>query len=254
MSKIGIMENGVKRSRRRRRNPSPVVKASTKNPTRRRSISLVSAKAVLKKNGMKAISSRVMANPKRRKHHKRRNGLQTITARRSNGLLGKSRNDAKQVGTILGGAMVTKLISRFISPFVSPYLASTVLGQYVDLIVDGVTALLVVPFIAGKFMKGGETEKNARIGGLLVVGLDAIGHFAPSALQLNPFITAPLAMGSGGAAIPAATVAQIAQGVANSNNPQQAAAQVAGVMGRVNGFNSGYTGGNYTSREPMTVL
>ncbi len=240
MAKIGLVENGLRRRRRttrRRRNPITAAKGSTakaKNPARR-AVSLASAKAVIKRNGLKTVS-RTAANPKRRRHHKRRNGVASATTRYTsrNGIFGNTKHDAKQVGLVLAGAAATKIIGRIASPFLAPYLAQMGIGKYAEIATDTAIALLVVPFLAEKFVgggrSGGDVGKNARLGSLLVVGLDIIQTVAPSALAYNPFNTSPVVMTGSGAAVTPAAVAQIAAGVANSANPTAAAAKVGQAM------------------------
>ncbi len=232
MAKMGIVENGLKRRRksRRRRNPSTATKASTakKNPARR-AVSLASAKAVAKRNGLKLVSKSV-ANPKR-KRRRRRNGITTAAVSRRNGIFGNTKADAKTVGTVIGGAIFTKTVARIIAPFVAPYAAQVGIGNYAEIIVDGIVALLITPFVANKVVGGGSSAQNARLGGLLVVGLSAIEKVAPSVLQYNPFVTSPVVMmGNGSAGVAPAAVAQLAAGVANSSNPQAEAAKVGSVM------------------------
>lgn len=225
--KYGLVENGLKRKRkaRKRRNPATVAKA--KNPARR-SVSLASAKSVAKRNGLKMVS---VSNPKRKTKRRKRNGLvKASTITRRNGILGNTKSDAKQVATLGIGAVATKIMGRIAQSFVSPYLAQVGVGQYAEIIVDGAVALVVTPFLAGKIVRGGDTAKMARLGGLLVVGLDVVEAFAPNALQWNPFNTNPVVVGGGGVGVAPAAVAQIAAGVASSSNPQMAAAKVGNAM------------------------
>lgn len=229
MSKMGIMENGYKRSanprkKRRRRNPSATV-ARAKNPARR-SVSLSSAKAVLKRNGLKAVST--MANGRKHKRrHKRRNGLATVP-RRSNGFFGNTKGDAIQVAQLGVGALGTKALGRALAGFVGPLLAQVGMGGYVGIITDAGVALLIAPWVADKISRG--SAKMVRLGGLLTVGLDVVEMFAPGALSFNPFNNAPIVATPGGLGVTPGAVAQIAADVANSANPQAAAAHVGGVM------------------------
>ncbi len=262
MAKMGIVENGLKRRRksRRRRNPTAVAK-TRKNPARR-SVSLASAKAVAKRNGLKLVSTKTVANGRKRVKRRRRNGVtatrSTSYLSRRNGLLGNSKQDTKKVGTILAGAVATKTLSRIILGFAAPYLAQVGAGNYGELIVDFVVAVVVTPFIATKVVSGGETAKDARIGGLLVVGLTAIGQFAPSILQYNPFVTSPVVITNAGAGLTPAAVAQIAAGVASSGNPQAAAAKVGNAMLALDSAGAqGYVPSNgaiASRRSPTLVL
>lgn len=225
--KLGIMENGVarqangrKRKRRRRRNPTSAAK-----PARRRNISLASAKSILKKNGLKAVSTQ--ANGRRRKRRKhRRNGLPTV--RRNNGFFGNTKSDATQVLQLGAGALGTKAVGRGLSGFVSPFLSQVGLGQYAGIIVDAGVALFIAPWVADKLSRG--SGKMVRLGGLLTVALDGVEMFAPGALSFNPFNASPIVMTGQGAAVAPAAVAQIAADVANSSNPAAVAAKVGQAM------------------------
>jgi hypothetical protein len=260
MGTMGLMENGLRRrKRRRRRNPTAAAKSTVRksNPAVRRSTSLTSVKSYAKRNGLvlrKAGS--IVANPRRRKHHKRRNGLQTASSwgRQANGLLGNTKQDAKTVGTLLGGAALTKIVGRFISSFGASYLAQFGVGSYGEIICDGLAAVLITPYLIGMVLKGGDVAKQARIGGLLVVGLDVIQVFAPSALQYNPFNVSPVVMTGAGAAITPAAAAAIAQGVAASPNPTAAAAKVAGILSQATGTAGAMGGSSYMIRKPALVL
>jgi len=221
MAKMGIVENGLRKRRthKKRRNPSVVAKA--KNPARR-SVSLASARAVIKKNGLKTV--RVSANPKRKHKRRRRNGLVTTTRR--NGFFGNTKGDAKQVLALGAGALGVKAAGRALSGFVSPILSQIGVGQYAEIITDLGLTLFVVPFV-GKKVGGGEAAKMARLGGLLTVALDAVEMFAPNVLSFNPFNNAPIVMTGGGAAVSPQAVAQIA---ADVESGATSAAKVAGVM------------------------
>ncbi len=264
MAKMGIVENGLKRRRksRRRRNPPIAAKrASTakKNGARRRTISVASARAVAKRNGLKLVSKSV-ANPKRKRQARRRNGIATksYVSRRSNGFLGNTKGDAKTVGTVIGGAIFTKTLARIISPFVAPYASQVGIGNYTEILVDALVALFLTPFAAGMLLgKAHDSVKQARLGGLLVVGLSAIEKVAPSVLQYNPFVTSPVVMTGAGPGITPAAVAQIAQGVANDVNPQAAAAKVGNTMLALDAAGSqGYVSSNgaLSSRQSPTLV
>lgn len=245
MAKMGIVENGLKkhkRTKRRRRNPLTAAKI-TKNPARR-SISLVSAKSVLKKNGLKAIS--LKANPhKRRKHRKHRNGVAVVSTRR-NGFFGNTKGDAVQVLQLGAGALGVKAVGRALSGVIAPFLSQIGVGNYAEIITDAGLALFVAPFVADKVSRG--SGKMVRLGGLLTVGLDIVEMFAPNFMSFNPFNTSPIVMTGSGAAVAPAAVAQLAADVANSPNPQAAAAKVGGVMAQLDaaGAQGQYTS-NYTN-------
>lgn len=224
--KLGILENGLrksangKRKRRRRRNPSTVAKA--KNPARRRSVSLSSAKAVLKRNGLKATSlSNGHRKHKRRKH--RRNGL--TTTRRNNGFFGNTRSDATQVLQLGAGALGTKAAGRAISGILAPFLSQVGLGGYAGIITDGAIALFVAPWVADKVSRG--SGKMVRLGGLLAVALDGVEMLAPGVMSFNPFNNAPIVMTGAGPAVTPGAVAQIA---ADVEAGRTSAAKVGSVM------------------------
>lgn len=211
MAKIGVTRNGVKRRSTRRKNGAArAATVKAKNPAKRRSLGLASVKSFAKRNGLKLVSKSAQ-NPKRKAHkRKRRNGLATIPRSR-NGIFGNTKHDAKQVLTLIGGMAGTKLISKFITPYLSPLLAKIGIGNYSTIIVDGAVALLVVPAIAAKIVRGGDTAKLARLGGMVIVGLDLIDEFAPAQFSmLNPFASsAPIVINNGAAAMPLPAVAQL---------------------------------------------
>lgn len=242
MAKMGLVENPAKRRKRRRARNPVAAKVAKKNPARRRTTNLATVKSVAKRNGYKLAKIGSVSNPKRRrKHHKRRNGLSTVSRR--NGLLGNTKADAKQVGTILAGAAATKMLGKILNSFLSPYLAQVGVGAYSEIVTNAGAALFVIPFLATKFVRGGDVAKNARIGGLLVVGLDVINQFFPSVMGYSPFNTSPVVLTANGPAITPAAAAQLAAGVAQSNNPVAAAAAVGHAMGQLQ--NGGGMGGAY---------
>lgn len=242
MAKMGIVENGLTKTRRRRRNPRATTTGVAKrsNPVKRRSISKASALSVLKKNGLKAVSIKSVANGRKRKR-RRRNGLVTRSAAprtgifRNNGLLGNSKQTVKNVAALGVGAVFTKIVGQLVNGFTAPYLSQMGVGNYSQIICDAGVALIVTPLVAAKVVRGsGETPKMASLGGALVVGLDVVGKFAPGVLQYNPFVTNSIVMTPGGAAVAPATVAALAAGVANSSNPSAAAAKVGSAMAALN--------------------
>lgn len=203
----------------------------SKNPRRRKAngISKSRVSGWAKKNGLKLVSSQ---NPRRKKRRgRRRNGIGAPVVRTRNGLLGNTKSDAKQVGFIMAGAALTKGVGRIVAGFAAPYLSQMGLGRYTTIIADAVVALVAVPFVGTKTF-GREAATFGRLGGLLAVGFDAFNIFAPDTLAAyNPFIDAsPIVVANGRAAVAPEAVAQIAQEVANSPNPQAEAAKVAGVM------------------------
>lgn len=231
MASMQIMENPKRRKKTRRRNPTATQIKPSKNPVaiKRRSVSLAAAKSVIAKNGLKAVSR--VSNPRKRKTRKRRNGLTQPITRRANGILGNSKQDVKQTGSLLLGMAVTKGLGRVLQGFAAPFLAQIGVGKYSEIISDVAVALLIVPFGFGK-IAGSEAAKFGRLGGLGVVGLDALNIVAPNVVnQYNPFVSAPIMLNAGGQAVmPVATAVELAKDVANSPNPPAAAAQLEGAM------------------------
>lgn len=226
MAKMGIVENGLKRRKKSRRNPSTAAKVTAKNPARR-SISLASAKSVLKKNGLRAMSLKSVANGRKRHKKRRRNGVEMVRAKR-NGFFGNTKGDAVQVLQLGAGAIGVKVVGGAVSGVVSPVLSQIGLGGYASIITDAALAIFVAPMVADKVSRG--SGKMVRLGGLLTVALDGVEMFFPNLLSFSPFNTNPVVMTGSGAAIAPAAVAQLAQGVASSSNPQAAAARVTSLM------------------------
>jgi len=251
MAKVGYVENGLRKRRTHKRRRNPSVAAKVKNPARR-SVSLSTAKSIIAKNGLKAVSLKAVANGRKRKHHKRRrNGV--VTATRRNGFFGNTKGDAKQVLALGAGALGVKAVGRMLQGFVSPILSQIGVGQYAEIITDLGLTLFVVPFV-GKKVGGSEGAKMARLGGLLTVTLDAVEMFAPNFLSLgNPFNNAPIVMTGAGAAVSPAAVAQIA---ADVQSGATSAAKVAGVMRALDsgGAQVNNTGGYINSGEPTLVM
>lgn len=239
MAKMAVVQNGAKRRRTKRRNgtagKAATVKAR-KNPARRVT-SLAQAKAAAKRNGL-VIVSKTVANGRRKKRRggKRRNGLQTAAAytRSRNGLLGKTKNDARVVGGVLGGAVTTKLLSRIVVPFVAPYMAQVGAGSFTEIVVDGAIALVAIPLAVGKLSP--KDMGNARLGGLLVVAIDAIEMVAPNLLGYNPFNTSAVVVANGQPLVTPKAVAAIVE--ATDASPA-AKAQVAGAMRELQGGTGG---------------
>lgn len=231
MAKIGMVENGFKKRRtKRRRNPMAVAKASSKNPARR-------------------------INPKKRRRSKRRNGLMTATVTRRNGLFGDTKRDAKNVAALGGGLFLTKFIGNMVSGYVQPLLARIGLGQYSQIVTNAGIALIAIPMIAKRTVP--KQSDMLRLGGLFATGLSILEQVAPSVLtQINPFNNTPVVIANGAAAVPPATVAQIAQGVAASSNPMAAANRVGSVMQTLDtvgarGFTNDFMG---SVNDPQLVL
>ena len=254
MAKMAVVQNGTKKRTKRRNGTAgktASVKARKKNPARR-GTTLAGAKSFAKKNGL-VIVSKTVANGRRKKRRgsgrKRRNGLATAagyTSRR-NGLLGKTKNDARVVGGVLGGAVATKLISRIVVPFVAPYMAQVGAGSFTEIVVDGAIALVAIPLAVGKVSP--KDMGNARLGGLLVVAIDAIEMVAPNLLGYNPFNTSAVVVANGQALVTPKAVAAIVE--ATDASPQSKA-QVAGAMSQLSSGTGG--GGASGGMNPQTVM
>lgn len=253
MAKMAVVQNGAKRRRTKRRNgtagKAATVKAR-KNPARRVT-TLAAAKAAAKRNGL-VIVSKTVANGRRKKRRggkRRRNGLQTAAAytRSRNGLLGKTKNDARVVGGVLGGAVATKLLSRIVVPFVAPYMAQVGAGSFTEIVVDGAIALIAIPLAVGKLSP--KDMGNARLGGLLVVAIDGIEMVAPNLLGYNPFNTSAVVVANGQALVTPKAVAAIVE--ATDASPASKA-QVAGAMSQLSSGTGG--GGASGGMNPQMVM
>lgn len=224
-----LLKNGLKKSTNRKRRTK---KRGKRNPTTaaktvRRTTTKAGATAFAKRNGLKLVKKSA-ANPKRRKSRKRRNGL-TVTRTAKNGFFGNTKNDAKQVLSVLGGMVGTKLAGSTLNSIVASYLASFGVGNYSDLIVDGFVALTVTPYVA-QMVAGQEAKKLARLGGLAVVVLDAIAKFFPQ-LNINPFNNAPIVINSNGQALLTSNGALSLANAAGADT--SVTAKMAGAMKRV---------------------
>ena len=226
MAELILMENGLKRRNGAKRKANGVKRKS--NGTTK-----AGAMSFAKKNGLKLVSKvSTLANGKRRKNRRRRrNGiLSKPITRRSNGLLGNTKSDAKKVGFLLGGMALTKAAGRFLQSFASPYLAQVGVGQYSEIICDGVVALVAVPMIAGEPI-GKEAADWGRLGGLSAVALDAMELFFPDALDWLPFSQGGgVVVANGQAAVTPTAVARIIN--ATSASPDEKA-KIAGAMAQL---------------------
>lgn len=245
-----ILRNGLKsssnRKRRKRRNPAtPATKTAT--PKRRNGVSKSSVTAYLKRNGLKAVKP--SANPKRKRSKRRRNGLTVAQPRKvSNGLLGNSKQDAIQVGAVIGGAAITQAIGGFLQRFASPYASSFGVGQYTGLIAKGVTALMLVPMVAGMITRKPDVKSFARIGGLVVFGIDIINQFFPQ-VSLNPFSTQPLVLANGQALLTPSGAVGLAAAAGADN------ATVNKMAGAISAVASGGGSAKYaTYQNPSAVM
>jgi hypothetical protein len=244
MATMGKMRNGIKKKNGAKKNGV----AKKRNP-----ISLARAKAVIKKNGLKAVSK----NGSKKKHHKRhgkkRNGIVAVSRTR-NGLLGNTRSDAKQVAYLGAGALLTKTGGRLLSNLISPYMAQFGMGKYTEVIADLGIAIVAVPWIANKVGgRTGDLAKHARLGGLLAASLTLVGEIAPSALAFNPFNTSPVVLANGQTMVTPKAVAQI---VAQTDASASDKAKVAGAMAALEsgrGVGSSFAGARASSAMSMPV-
>lgn len=227
MAEIAYLENPKRKKRRKKRNPSATkIRPATKavGLKRRNGVSLVQAKNALKKNGLKAVSSK-MANPKR-KRRKRRNGV-SVMPRKQNGFFANSKTDLKNTGVLVGGAFATVGLSRLVNSVLGRYATQVGVGQYSQLISSGLVALVIVPYVAEK-IGGKAIAGTARSGGLLALVLEGVNQFFPQLSQYNPFITSQAVVMQSGQPLltPQATSAVVA---ATDASPQ-AKAKVAMAM------------------------
>lgn len=257
MARMAEIQNGVTRKKNSsRRKTVKRRNSSVAKPKRRNGTTKAGALSFLKKNGLKAVKVGTAQNGKRKKrHHKRRNGIAAISRSR-NGLIPTTKSDARKVGFLLGGMAATKIGGRIVANFAAGLLAQVGAGAYAEIVGDAAIALVVVPFAAKKIGNSSDAD-NARLGGLAVVGLDLIEHFAPSALSsLNPFRSSPIVMTGQGAAISLPAAAAMAAEIGNSANPSAVGNKVAGAL--LNAADSsgmaGYGGGEYIEDDSMLVL
>lgn len=242
MSKIAYVHNGTAKNGTAKNGSKKKGDAKKKNPSP--SLSMSRVKSFLQKNGLKTMPRG--KNP-------------ATVARSRNGILGNTKSDAKQVGFLMLGAAITKGAGRFLAGFIAPHLSRMSLGKYTTIIADGVVALVAVPFIGQKTL-GKEAATFGRLGGLVVMGIDAVNVFAPDTLgQYNPFIDmTPIVLANGQPAFAPEAVAVIADEIANADDPQAAAAKVKGAVYQMDGafaFDSGGFGSGsegYSGLRPMS--
>lgn len=257
MARMAEIQNGVTRKKNSsRRKTVKRRNSSVAKPKRRNGTTKAGALSFLKKNGLKAVKVGTASNPKRRKrHHKRRNGIAAVSRSR-NGLFPATKRDARRVGGLLGGMAATKIGGRILGNFAAGLLAQVGAGRFAEVLSDGAMALVVVPFVAKKIGTSADAD-NARLGGLAVVGLDLIEQFAPSALSsLNPFKSSPVIMTGQGAAISLPAAAAMAAEIGNSSNPSAVGNKVAGAL--LNAADSsgmaGYGGGGYVEQDDSMLV
>lgn len=202
MPTLTVMRNGVKANpkRRKRRNvatkKNPVTSASA-NPRKRR----------YRRNPATATVSASAANPRRKIRRRRRNPATASAnprrrmrySKRRNGIFGNSKAEAKQVLSILGGLVGTKIAGGIITPYTASVLGYVGLGKFAAPITDAAIAVFATAPLAGA-ISGNEAKRLARLGGLAVAGLDLLALILPSGLGYSPFSqnTAPIVLASGG--------------------------------------------------------
>ena len=216
------------RRKRRRRNPSTTT-ALVANPRRRR-----------RRNPTTAVAR--AANPRRRR---RRNPVVAVANKRRrgyrrNGIFGDTKSEVKQVASIIGGLVGTKVVGGIVAPYVNNLLAGVGVGKFTTPIVDGVLALTVVPM--GAKWVGGD-PKLARLGALALVGLDILQMVLPSGFAYSPFAVngSPVILAGNQGQLVAAATADVANAAIDAAN--RAAAKVGG--------GSSYMGGGFDPSPMM---
>lgn len=158
-----------------------------------------------------------VANKRRVKRHKRRNGF-----------LGNSKETGMKVLQLGGGVVLTKMFGGVIGRFTNSTLNGFGLGQFAMAINEGLTAvaLSIIGGYAGKQFGFKDLGGDMLLGGLVVAGIDG----ANAALPNSPFgifsqANTPVFL-AGAAAGAQAAVNEVAQ-----NGLQATAAKVGGLTG-----------------------
>lgn len=237
------VRNGVANPRRRKRRNAATTRTATKvNPRRKRRRNPSTTTALVanprrrrRRNPATAVTAKA-ANPRRRR---RRNPLVAVAnkrrrGRRRNGIFGDTKSEVKQVASIIGGLVGTKIVGGIVAPYVSNLLAGIGVGKFTTPIVDGVLALTVVPM--GAKWVGGD-PKLARLGALALLGLDILQMVLPSGFAYSPFAVngSPIVLSGNSGQLVAAATADVANAAIDAAN--RAAAKVGG--------GSSYNGGGF---------
>ena len=222
------VRNGATNPRRRKRRRNPVKRTATKtaNPKRKRR----------RRNPVATTRTRsasAVANPKRKR--RRRNPVVAVKRKRNgskrrNGIFGDSKADVKNVLTIVGGMIGTKIAGGIVSPYAGQILAYVGASKYARPITNGVLAVTVVPMVAGMLK---QDAKMARLGGLAVAALDVIEMLLPSGFAYNPFAggnNSPIVLSGETAALVGAATADVANAAISAAN--NATAKLAGMPSR----------------------
>lgn len=159
-----------KRSAKRRKNS---VTASPRKAAAVRTTTSVANKTHKRKKRRNTTIAKV-ANKRRVKRHKRRNGF-----------LGNSKETGMKVLQLGGGVVLTKMLGSVIGRFTNSTLNGFGLGQFAMAINEGLTAvaLSVIGGYAGKQFGFKDLGGDMLLGGLVVSGIDA----ANAALPNSPF-------------------------------------------------------------------
>lgn len=246
MAEITEIRNGARKNGSR-----------SKNPASKRTTTRPMAAGWAKANGYKLVkktaANTTKSNPKRKRKKRR------TRKRRNNGIFGDTKAEIKTVSSLVGGVVGTRIAGGIVSPYAARVLAYLGLQNFAQIAADGTVAVLVTPYIAG-MIAGAEAKKYARLGGLVVVGLDILEMLLPEDFSVNPFSsvnTNPIVVGAnrlidtaGGAALAAKAAENVAERAAEQ-------AQLSGVVsgyGNDSGFDYDGSGFSDSGSIPLTVL
>lgn len=230
MPQLTVVRNGVTKAnpKKRRKRRNPVAKATaTANPRRRRRRNA----SVTRRN---PVAAKATANPRRKRRRRnpvitKANPRRRKVGRRRNGIFGDTKADAKNVLSLLGGLVGTKIVGGIAAPYVASLLAYIGMSRFAQPVTDAAVAVFAVAPVAG-MVGGNESRKLARLGGIAVAGLDLLSMVLPSGFSYNPFAvnTTPIVLQGGG--IDSGTAKQIAAAaaaeVAAGGNPNNVASKV----------------------------
>lgn len=197
MATLKLIKNGVNM---RKRNGSSKTVAKKANPSKRRNpVTKASATAFAKRNGLKLVKSAPskVANGRKRKRYsaKRRNGIVKAIPKRSNGILGNSKETVVSVSSLLAGLVVTKVESAMLAPVLAQPLGMFGLQNFAKPIVEAGFAVTVNRIAADAIKKG--SGKFVMYGGLAMAGMSLIENLIPQVASYNPFsrgMTTPIVL------------------------------------------------------------
>lgn len=219
MPELKRLQNGVTKAakngtaKKRRNTAKKQTRKAAPKAKRRNGTSLAAAKAALKKNGLKAVSSR-----------SRKNGT---TRSKRNGLFGDTKDTSTAVASLVGGMIVTKVVGRFAGNAALPLMRRAGLERVAQPVAELATAA-AVGYGAKQIFSDKDVGKFAMYGGISVAVLTGIERVMPESSPFNPFAPNDAIMVNGKAAISpdaARQIADRAQDVAND------AAKMAGALG-----------------------